>query len=140
MGARCQFATARRQFGTGVFISFKQLSISLSVCLGTPLEFVFALDLEFFSQKRQIRTRSENWFQMPDFRDSFTAREVYEEMLDPSNDGDGTSSAEDKGAVPPAGTVGLDLVPPVTPTLPEHAYNLRIRSAIQQSVRFCEEF
>ena len=59
---------------------------------------------------------------------------------DPSNDGDETSSAEDEGAVPPAGTVGLDLVPAVTPTLPAHAYNLRRRSAIQQPVRFCEEF
>ena len=57
---------------------------------------------------------------------------------DPSNDGDETLSAEDEGAVPPAGTVGLDLVPPVTPTA--HAYNLRRRSAIQQPVRFCEEF
>ena len=31
-----------------------------------------------FSQKRQIRTRSENLFKMPDFRDSFTARSVCE--------------------------------------------------------------
>ena len=44
---------------------------------------------------------------------------------DPSNDGDETSSAEDEGAVQPAGTVGLDLVPAVTPTLPAYAYNLR---------------
>ena len=32
--------------------SFKPLSISLKVCLGTPFEFVFTLDHEFFSQKR----------------------------------------------------------------------------------------
>ena len=37
--------------------------------------------MEFFSQKRQLRTRNENQFQMPDFRDSFTAREVCEGML-----------------------------------------------------------
>ena len=59
---------------------------------------------------------------------------------DPSNDGDETSSAEDEGAVPPAGIIGLDLVPAVTSTLPALAYNLRRRSAIQQPVRFCEEF
>ena len=40
----------------------------------------------------------------------------------------------------PAGTVGLDLVPAVTSTLPAHAYNLRRRSAIQQPVPFCEDF
>ena len=34
-----------------------------------------------FSQKRRIGTKSENYFQMPDFRDSFTAREVSEGML-----------------------------------------------------------
>ena len=34
-----------------------------------------------FSQKRQIRTRNEIYFQMPDFRDSFTARQVCEGML-----------------------------------------------------------
>ena len=46
--ARRQVASARRQIGTGLFFSFKPLSISLQVCLGTSFEFVFALDHEFF--------------------------------------------------------------------------------------------
>ena len=48
------------QIETGLFFSFKPLSISLLVCVGTPFEFFFTLDHGFFSQKRQIQTRNEN--------------------------------------------------------------------------------
>ena len=41
-------ASARRQIETGLFFSFKPLSISLRVCLGTPFEFFFTLDHDFF--------------------------------------------------------------------------------------------
>ena len=48
--ARRQFESARRQIETGLFFSFKPLSILLQVCLGTPFEFVSTLDRDFFSE------------------------------------------------------------------------------------------
>ena len=49
------------------FFSFKPLSISLQVCPGTPVEFVFMPDHEFFSHKRQIRTKKK-WKLLPNSR------------------------------------------------------------------------
>ena len=52
--ARRQFASARRQIETGLIVSFKPLSISLLVCLGTPFEFVFILDDGIFFSETTI--------------------------------------------------------------------------------------